>query len=240
MRLLLLAGLLAAASAAPAQTETLPPVKTELKRDGGVLPYERINTVLAKLKQHGEGLVRLDFQVDTAKTQLPLADVRLAVRSDAADYPVRLDPEGRFELPLLPAAEAATADLASNAGKGRLAVRGTLELNLKPEQLTMARVRQIMRVGHGLREELLPFYLRWLFPRVEAVRLCSDTPAWELEWRENGQLLGLALPAAAGEREPETKKGAPSRPCTLLTGQEAWPDAARLVPPPGSKLSVKF
>lgn len=237
--------LLAAASATSAQTEVLPTVTTELKRDGSAIPYGRINELLAKLKQHGEGLFRMDFKVNAEKSKLPLASLRIAVRSDDADYPLKLDADGRFDLPILPAAEAKTADLASNAGKGQLAVQGLLELTTPPDQLDMAKVRQVMRVARTLRQELLPFYLRWLFPRVEGVRVCSDTPTWELEWREGGQLLGLPLPLAAGEREPGLRKGEQSpgktsRPCTLLTGQESWPDAARLLPPAGSKLSVKL
>jgi hypothetical protein len=248
MRLLLTAALLTTTAAAHAQTEVLPTVRTELKRDGSVLPYGQINTVLSKLARHGEGLVRMDFKVDTEKTKRPLADIQLAVRSDDADYPVKIGAEGGFVLPVLPEAEAKTADLATNVPKGQLAVRGTIELNLTPEQLTMAKVRQIMRVARTLREELLPWYARWLFPRIEAVRVCSPTPTWELEWREDekpgGQLLGLKLPVASGEREPDAKKGGnhgdKSRPCALLTGQENWPDSARLLPPAGSKLSVKF
>lgn len=246
MRILPASLALAAALASPAhaQTEVLPTVKTELKRDGSVLAYGQINSLLAKLRQHGEGLFRMDFKVDAAKTKLPLADIRMAVRSDDADYPLKLDAEGRFDLPVLPEAEAKTADLATNAAKGQMAVRGTIELNVTPEQLTMAKVRQIMRVARTLREELLPWYLRWLFPRLEAVRICSATPTWELEWREDGkpggQLLGLPLPVAAGERDPDAKKGEKGNPCTLLSGQENWPDAARLLPPAGSKLSVKL
>lgn len=239
---LLLSLLLATAAAAHAQTttEVLPPVKTELKRDGAVLPYKQINSLLSKLAQYGEGLFRMDFKVDMAKTKLPLADLRMAVRSDDADYPLKFDAEGRFDLPVLPEAEAKTADLATNAGKGQLSIRGTIALTTPPEQLTLGKVRQVMRVAHRLREELLPFYLRWLFPRLQAVRICSATPAWELEWRENGQLVGLTLPAVASERDPETGKGDKSRPCTLLTGQENWPDAARLVAPAGTQLSVKL
>jgi len=182
----------------------------------------------------------MDFRVDTEKTKRPLAEVRMAVRSDDADYPLKLDAEGRFDLPVLPEAEAKTAELATNAAKGQLAVQGTIELTTQPEQLDMAKVRQVMRVARTLREELLPWYLRWLFPRIQGVRICSPTPTWELEWHENGKLLGLPLPQTAGEREPTTKKGEPSRPCTVLTGQENWPDAARLLPPAGTKLSVKL
>ena len=232
--------LLLAASTAHAQPEVLPTVKTELKRDGSVLPYAQINSLLGNLAKYGEGLFRMDFKVDTDKTRMPLPDVRLAVRSDEADYPVKIDADGGFELPVLREAEAKTADLATNAAKGQMAVRGSIELTVAPEQLTMAKVRQIIRVARTLREELLPWYLRWLFPRIEAVRVCSATPTWELEWHENGQLLGLPLPQSAGERDPAAKKGEKAQPCTLLTGQESWPDAARLVPPAGTKLSVKL
>ena len=235
-----LALLLAALTAAHANPEMLPTVTTEMKRDGSVLPYARINELLTKLRQHGEGLFRMDFKVDTEKTKPALADIRMAVRSDDADYPLRIDAEGRFDLPLLPEAEARTADLATNAAKGQMAVHGTLELTVPPEQLDMAQVRRIVRVARTLREELLPWYLRWLFPRIEAVRVCSATPGWKLEWRENGQLLGLPLPLASGERDPDAGKGEKGRPCALLTGQESWPDAARLVAPAGSKLSVKL
>ncbi|RZL31211.1 MAG: hypothetical protein EOP35_22540 [Rubrivivax sp.] len=216
MRLLTLCLALAAANV-HADSAVLPTVTTELKRDSNALPYGRINELLTRLKQHGEGLFRMDFTVDRAKTKVDLPSIRMAVRSDDADYPVRIDSEGRIDLPLLPLAEAKSADLATNVPKGQMAVR----------------------VARTLREELLPFYLRWLFPRMEAVRICSDTPTWELEWRENGKLMGLPLPAA-DTREPETKPGQPSRPCAVLTGQENWPDSARLVPPPGTKLSIKF
>jgi hypothetical protein len=162
------------------------------------------------------------------------------VRSDDADYPLKLDAEGRFDLPVLPEAEGKTADLATNMPKGQMGVRGTLELTTPPEQLDMAKVRQVMRVARTLREELLPWYLRWLFPRVEGVLICSTTPTWELEWQENGKLLGLPLPESVNDREAGTKKGDKSRPCAVLTGQENWPDAARLLPPAGTKLGVKL
>lgn len=243
MRFLLLSTLLIAACA-HAEPEKLPTVTTELKRDGSVLPYARINDFIGKLQKHGEGLFRMDFRIDASKSKMPADAVRMVVRSDDADYPIRFDAEGRFALPLLPEAEARTADFATNAPKGQVAVRGTIELTTPPEQLDMAKVRQITRVARTLREELLPWYLRWLFPRIEAVRVCSATPTWELEWREDGkpggQLVGLPLPQAVNERDPDTKKGEKSRPCALLTGQENWPDAARLIAPAGSKLSVKL
>jgi hypothetical protein len=238
MRLLALV-LLCLASPVSADPAVLPTVTTELKRDSSALPYGRINELLTRLKQHGEGLFRMDFSVDKDKTKMAVADIRMVVRSDDADYPIRVDEQGGMELPLLPLAEGKTADVATNVPKGQMAVRGMLELTTPPAQLDLAKVRQIVRVARTLREELLPFYLRWLFPRIQGVRICSDTPTWELEWRENGQLMGLPLPAA-NEREPQTKKGQPSRPCALLTGQENWPEAARLLPPPGSKLSIKF
>jgi hypothetical protein len=238
MKRLLILALLPCLVAQAQTPEVLPPVATELKRDSSAMPYAQMNELLAKLKQHGEGLVRMDFKVDRDKSKIPLDQLRMAIASEEAYLPIAVDAEGAFALPILPQSQAKTADLASNAAKGQLAIRGTLELNVRPEELDMAKVRQIMRVAHKLKSELLPWYVRWLFPRIEGVRVCADTPGFELEWRENGQLLGLPLPA--GERDPETRKGQASRPCTLLTGAERWPDAARLVPPPGAKLGVKI
>lgn len=236
----LIASLLPLAAAAQAEpTTTLPPVSTELKRNKDALPYKQINEFLTKLDRHGEGLFRMDFKVDTARTTLPLEQLRMVVRSDDADHPIQLDAKGGFKLPLLPEAEGKTADLATNARpEQKVAIAGSLELNPKADSLTMAKVRQIVRVGFKLRDELLPWYLRWLFPRIEGVRVCAATPAMELEWRENGQLLGLPLPV--GERDPKAKKGSTGRACALLSGQERWPDDARLVAPADAELSVKL
>lgn len=227
------------ALAQPAEPSKLPPVSTELKRNKDALPYKQINEFLTKLDRHGEGLFRMEFTVDVKRTTLPLEQLRMVVRSDDADHPIQLDAKGRFKLPLLPEAEGKTADLATNALPAqKVAIAGSLELNPRADTLDMAKVRQIVRVGFKLRDELLPWYLRWLFPRIEGVVVCAATPAMELEWRENGQLLGLPLPV--GERDPKVKKGLPGRACTLITGQERWPDAARLVAPADAELSVKL
>lgn len=225
--------------AQPPEPTRLAPVTTELKRNKDALPYKQINEFLTKLDRHGEGLFRMDFKIDTARTTLPLEQLRMVVRSDDADHPIRLDAKGGFALPLLPEAEAKSADLATNARQeDKVSIAGSLELNTRADALDMAKVRQIVRVGFKLRDELLPWYLRWLFPRIEGVRVCAATPAFELEWRENGQLLGLPLPA--GERDARARKGTAGRPCTLITGQERWPDDARLVAPPDAELSVKL
>ncbi|OWR03688.1 hypothetical protein CDO81_14480 [Roseateles puraquae] len=230
------------AGAAHAQTPEptkLAPVTTELKRNKDALPYKQINEFLTKLDRYGEGLFRMDFKIDTTRTTMPLEQLRMVVRSDEADHPIKLDPKGGFQLPMLPEAEAKTADLATNAlAEQKVSIAGSLELNTKPNELDMAKVRQIVRVGFKLRDELLPWYLRWLFPRIEGVRVCAATPAFELEWRENGQLLGLPLPV--GERDPKAKKGSTGRACALITGQERWPDAARLLAPADAELSVKL
>ncbi len=229
------------AAEAQSVTEVLPPVSTELKRDTSTLPYARINELMTQLAQYGEGLVRMDWRVDRSKTQLPLESLRMAIASEAAYLPIKLDAEGHFALPLLPAEQAKAADFATNAPKGQLSVAGTLELTVTPEQLDMAKVRQIMRVAHRLKTELLPWYLRWLFPRIEGVLVCGPEPRFELEWREagtGGALMGLDLPV--GEHDPERKPGQTPRACAVMTGAEAWPDSARLLAPPGSKLSVKL
>lgn len=236
----LLAALLPSLTLAqPPEPTKLPPVSTELKRNKDALPYQQINEFLTKLDRHGEGLFRMDFKIDTARTTLPLEQLRMVVRSDDADHPIKLDAKGGFKLPLLPEAEAKSADLATNAPpEQKVSVAGSLELNTRADALDMAKVRQIVRVGFKLRDELLPWYLRWLFPRIEGVVVCAATPAFELEWRENGQLLGLPLPV--GERDPKVKKGVAGRPCALITGQERWPAEARLVAPADAELIVKL
>lgn len=228
-------------AAAQAPTAVLPPVSTELKRDSGTMPYARINELMRKLAEHGEGLVRMDWRVDRTKTKVPPESLRMAIASEEAYLPIKLDAEGRFALPLLPAEQAKTADFATNAPKGQLSVAGTLELTVAPEQLDMATVRRIMRVAHTLKTELLPWYLRWLFPGIEGVLVCGPEPKFELEWREAepaGRLMGLTLPV--GERDPERKPGQAPRACALMSGNESWPDSARLLAPAGSKLHVKL
>lgn len=232
--------LLLASLAAQAQTnEVLPTINTELKRDSSaMMPYALINEVLTKLGQYGEGLFRMDFKVDTATTKIPLDSLRMAIASEDAYLPIKIGPDGAFELPVLPLAQAKTADLATNAAKGQVSVQGTLELTVPPEQLDMAKVRRIMRLSHKLKSELLPWYVRWLFPHIGGVVICADEPKYELEWREGGQLLGLPLPA--DEKDPRAKEGAKGRTCALLTGAERWPDSARLVSPPNTQLSIKL
>ena len=240
----LVATLVAALAVGPALAQSpeptrLAPVTTELKRNKDVLPYKQINEFLIKMERHGEGLFRMDFKVDTKRTTVPLEQLRLVVRSDEADHPIQLDAKGGFKLPLLPEAEGKTADFATNAlPEQKVAIAGSIELNPRADALDMATVRRIVRVGFKLRDEMLPWYLRWLFPRIEGVRVCAAAPAIELEWRESGQLLGLPLPV--GEADPKAAKGTPGRACTLITGQERWPDSARLVAPPDAELSVKL
>ncbi|MET0517579.1 MAG: hypothetical protein ABW005_01970 [Burkholderiaceae bacterium] len=237
--LLVLGGTAARADEPPAVTR-LDNVEVPMQRDTAMLPYARFNEFLTVLKKHGDGLVRMDFRLRPAKPDQPLKNPKLAVASEERYIPVAVDAEGGFELPLLPPEQARGADLATNVPKGQLRVQGTLNLTMTADQLDMATVRRLMAVSHKLRSELLPWYLRWLFPQVEGVRICSAQPQWQLQWREQGQLLGLPLGADPQDRDPEADKGATSKPCTTLSGQEAWPDEARLVAPADARLSVRF
>ena len=217
-------------------------VTVALVKDPAILPYARINKLLAGLQQHGQGLVRVDFELRPAAKAKPFAHApRLAVLSEERALPLRPNAEGRFELPVLPEAEAKGADLATNLPKGSAELRGYLHLTTRPEQLDMATVRRIVDVSRTLRAELLPWYLRWLFPQVEGVRVCSNAAQWELEWREprSAQLMGLALQADPNDRDPDAAPGKPGGQCTTLTGQEPWPDAARLLAPADARLSVR-
>ncbi|MBB4842179.1 hypothetical protein HNP55_000674 [Paucibacter oligotrophus] len=242
--LLLSAAAFAQIPAAPAAsaTEQLETVKVQMQKDPAALPYAKMNEVLTKLQKVGEGLVRLDFKVEPKDPKYSGPAPKLAVVSEEQYLPITMNSEGKFALPILPAEQAKNADLATNMPKGSLGIRGQLEINVKPEDLDMGMVRRMMRVGHSLRSEMLPFYLRWLVPQLEAVRICSPRPEWELNWRENGQLMGLPLQMDAKARQPAPKddKVLADYRCTLLSGQERWPDSAKLIAPEGSKLSVQF
>lgn len=227
-----------AAASAPAKLEA---VQVELVRDPAAMPYARMNELLTNLKTHGQGLFAMDFRLDQKnKDTDPKRKPKLAIAYDEGYLPISFDAEGRFELPLLPPEQAKSAELASNLPRGSVGLNGRVRLTTPPAQLTMGQVRRIMATAGTLRSELLPWYLRWMFPQIGGVRICSAEPRWELEWRENGQLLGLPLVADPKDRDPEVKRTEKSPPCTTLTGAEAWPDAARLVAPADARLSVRL
>ncbi|WP_397535994.1 hypothetical protein [Roseateles sp.] len=239
----LMAGTALAQTAAPteaAEVQKLDEVTVGLVKDPAMLPYARMNELLGQLARVGQGLFRMDFKLSAKDPARPLQSPKLAVLTDERNLPIKPDAEGRFELPVLPTAEAKTAELATNQPKGSLAITGQLHLTVPADKLDMATVRRVMAVAKQARNELLPWYLRWLFPQVGGVRVCSTQPRWELEWREAGQLLSVPLSADAKDRDPNAPAGKPGNPCATLTGEESWPDAARLVAPADARLSVRL
>ncbi|OWQ87606.1 hypothetical protein CDN99_18635 [Roseateles aquatilis] len=229
------------AASAPADA-TLPTVKTDMKR-GTFMPYKQLNELLTKLRVHGEGLFVPHFVLTDAKDRTrPPAGVKLALMSDEEYIPIPVDDKGAFDLPVFTAQQAKDMELGSNLPKDSTAIRLSIDLSTSPEMLDMATVRRVVTLGQKLRGELLPWYARWLFPQIDGVIACSDQPLWALDWTEGGQRLRLALPADTQQREPYIAKDKPSRACTVLTGQEQWPDSALLQPPAGgnTKLYVKL
>ena len=221
--------------------EQLDTVNVGLMRDPGIIPYGGINIVLTGLQRHGDGLFRMAFKLKPKDPAKPFAIApKLALQSAERYLPIAVAADGSFELPVLPAAEARDADLATNQARGTLAVQGTIELTTPASALDMATVRRIVRVANTLRSELLPWYARWLFPQIEGVRICSAQPQWQLAWPEGGQTLGIPLTADPSDRDPDAPKGQPTKLCTSLNGQEAWPDAARLIAPADTSLSVRL
>lgn len=231
------------ATSATTSAVALPTVQSDMKR-GASFPYKRLNELLQKLRTEGEGLFVSRFVLTDAKdnTKPPPAGTKLALMSDDDYIPIPIDEKGRFDLPTFSEQRVKDMDFGTNVPKGELGVRLSIDLATPPEMLDMATVRRIVAVGQRLRTELLPWYVRWMFPQIDGVIVCSDQPQWSLDWTESGQHLRLPLPSEAQQREPETPKGKPSRACTVLTGQEQWPDAALLQPQPGAntKLYVKL
>lgn len=247
----LLTALSTIALQAPAQTQTPPPSETAsspvqletvsmtLQRDGSLIPYGKMNEILGLMQKHGEGQFFMEFKISFKDGKPAGFTPKLALQHNEGNVAIPLSEDGTFRLPVLPAELGKDADLARNWKRGSASLMATLRLSTPAEQLTMGQVRRIARLAHKLRSELLPWYLRPMFPQFEGVRICSSKPAWELEWREKGQLLGLPLTADPQDRDPDAVKGQPPRSCTSLTGQESWPDEARLIAPAGSRLSVK-
>ncbi len=236
----------AAAAADGAAAAQLQPVEVAMVRDPASMPYARMNQVLLALQRHGEGLFKLDFQLLPRKPEQPLPPrPKLALALEDRDIPIALDAENRFALPAVPEAQAGNAELISNLPKGTARFSGRFELVRPADQLDMALVRRTVKVARTLRSEVLPWYLRWLVPQVEGVKVCSPKPGWELEWRDDqGQLLGLPLaaepPAQRPNKAAKTDEAATLPFCTLLNGQEPWPDRARLLVPAGSAATLKL
>ncbi|MBB3196246.1 hypothetical protein [Roseateles terrae] len=206
-------------------------MQTNLQR-GTFIPYKQLNQVLLALKTGGEGLFvsRLRLQPKEKGQPLP-PNIRLVLMNDERTITIPVAADGRFELPTFPLDEAKDMELGSNLPKDATGIQLRIDLTTPPDQLDMATVRRVVKVGQRLRDELLPWYVRWLVPQIDGVTVCSARPDWQLGWPENGQNWVLPLTADASVREPETEKGQTSRPCAVLTGQEQFPDNARLLAP---------
>lgn len=232
------------APVAPTADAQLPTVTTDVKRgEFSSMSYRMINEVLYQLRTTGEGLFVARFKLTPGKEGQPLRpDAKLALMSDEHYINIPVDAEGNFDLPSFPPKQARDMELSSNLPKGSTGLKLDIDIATPPEQLTLGTVRRIVNLGQRLRSEILPWYVRWLFPNIEGVIACSDQPQWALDWPEGGQVLTMALSADKAQREPYTPKDKPSRACTVMTGQENWPDSAKLQPPAGgnTKLYVKL
>ncbi|WAC72647.1 hypothetical protein OU995_24430 [Roseateles sp. SL47] len=210
---------------------------------GDLMPYKQLNEVLLALKTQGEGLFVSRLRLRPLDKNHPLpTSAKLVLMDDERLINIPVDAEGRFELPTFPKEEAQKLELGTNLSKGSSSIQLRIDLTTPPDRLDMATVRRVVRVGQHLRNELLPWYVRWLVPQIDGVLICSSKPDWQLAWTESGQGWVLPLQADASLREPDTDKAQTSRPCTSLSGQEQWPDNARLQSPADQqpKLYIKL
>lgn len=230
-----------APASAPSPT-TLPTVQTDMQR-GAFMRYKQMNELLSRLRTEGEGLFLARLKIKPLKPDQPLPPrIKLALMDDERTIPIPVNAEGEFDLPTFPAGQADEMELGSNLPKGSTSLSMSIDLSTPPEALDMRTVRRVVKVGQHLRSELLPWYARWLFPQIDGVIVCSDRADWRLEWTDAGQRWALPLPLDPQQRQPMLPKEEASRPCTVLTGQEAWPDSARLVAPQAgnTRLFVKL
>lgn len=224
------------AASTPVQLET---VSMTLQRDGSLIPYGKMNEILSLMQKYGEAQFYMEFKLSFKEAKPAGFAPKLALYHNEGSVPITIAADGTFTLPVLPLELGKDADLARNWKRGSASIQGSLRISTRAEQLTMGQVRRITRLAHKLRSDLLPWYLKPMFPQFEGVRICSSKPAWELEWRERGQLVGLPLSADPKDKDPDAVAGEPPRSCTSLNGQESWPDEARLIAPADTRLSVK-
>jgi len=226
-----------AQDASPAQLDSVTVQRGAMTTS--VAPYGQINELLAGLQTYGEGLFRFEFHMKPKDPAKVVATPTLAIQHADFYRPLKIAADGLVELPVLPAEQAKDADIITNQPKGSLQLQGSIELTTPPAALDLAGVRRMVALSGRLKRELLPWYVRPLFPTMSGVRICSAEPGWEMQWRDDkGQLWGVTLPPAAGETDPTIKT--PARQCTVLTGQEHWPESARLVAPADARLSIKL
>jgi len=220
--------------------ERLETVEVIVSRDKAVMPYAGLNQLLRGFAQYGEGLFKADFRLISNSSGKRMQATKVAVLTAERLISIDLDADGRIKLPVLTTEEAKDADLATDLPKGSLRIEADIALTYGPEQLDMAMVRRTVAAARKMRSDLLPWYVRWIFPPIEAVRICSSQPNWELEWPDRGQLLAVPLTANPGDKDTIASAQEPARVCTSLSGEERWPDAARLVAPADTSLSVRL
>ena len=229
----------------PHANEQLETIRAERHGASSVAPYSGINSLLSDLQRYGEGLFRFEFRLKLKYPGMAAgAAPKLALQHADFYRPLAVQPDGLIELPIIAQAQAAEAVLVSDQPKGNLTLNGELLLTTPPNELDMAGVRRIMAVSHKLRSEMLPWYARLLFPQVQGVEICSAQAGWTLQWRKDGQLWGVPLSAETDppRNESQTSLTGQTGPrfCTVLTGQERWPDAALLVAPPDTRIGVRL
>ncbi len=220
--------------------ERLATVEVTVTRDKAVVPYAGLNQLLRGFVQYGEGLFKADFRLISNSSGKRMQATKVAVLTAERAVSIDLDADGRIKLPVLTTEEAKDADLATDLPKGSLRIEADVALTYGPDQLDMAMVRRTVAAARKMRSELLPWYVRWIFPPIESVRICSSQPNWELEWPDQGQMWAVPLTANPGDQETNASAQEPARVCTSLSGEERWPDAARLVAPADTRLSVRL
>ncbi|MFG6447263.1 hypothetical protein ACG0Z6_03290 [Roseateles sp. BYS180W] len=228
-------------AASASQDADLPRVDLQLKRENSVsMAFEKFNTLLWTLQNHGEGLFALTMKIQS-KDNTPLPDpLKLALISDDRYLPLAINARHRFTVPAVAPEQAKGLELVANLPKGSAMFNGFVTLTTPPDQLDLATVRRIVRLGQKLRGDLIPWYVRWMMPELRGITICSPSTDMALEWPEQGRTLRLALTPDPKRRDPDPEADGSKRSCTQLTGQEQWPDTARLVAARGTQIHPSF
>lgn len=187
MALLLAAGAPALpAQAQPRQEEEIQSVEVTGVRDPAMLPYPKAYELLSALDRASGQRVAARFRIVSGKTGQPVPGLAVTLRSASVDERLAMSPEGLLSVPLNAVAYAEKAELTTNRRKGSLKVNIGLVPRLPDDGVSVAYLRETIRLGRAARDDVLPWYLRLVTPNVGGIGLCFAEAGHRLQVRGRG------------------------------------------------------
>ena len=165
-----------AVAAPQAEPESAPGVSVENRRDPALMPYRRGYEMIRRIRDAAGQRVQLYFRLVSAKDDKPVPDLRITIEGSRVFGQVSVDKDGYFTVPLDEAAYADGADFVTNQKRGSLKFGLTLEPQLAGDSLSVDMLSDSVTRARRVIHEVVPWYLRWLLPRVRGAGFCYLQP----------------------------------------------------------------